>query len=389
MGMWKLMKKIKLTRLIAGLIIVGSVAAINPITENAEWKKDDTGYWFEDGGSWVTGWKNLDGKWYYFNSNGYMAHDTEIDGWKLGSDGAWIQNAILATVGNENIMEDDLNKVMKSYDAKLKQQYGADYASNSNLKDAIKKLKKQELDKLVAEKILLKKAGELNLKLTDSDLNKQVDEEITKFKAKYSGLGQYENVLKQNGISETQFKDLIKNSDIVKAVQQEIVKNVTITDDEVKSYYDKNKDTVFTKGAGANVAHILVTDEQKAKELKAKLDSGADFATLAKENSKDNGTKNNGGSLGFVQYDTKELVSEFVEGFKNLKEGQVSEPIKSQYGYHLIKVTGIKNGEVVSFDEVKEQLKNFLINQKKEAVYNAKIQEWKNALGIKTYEDKL
>lgn len=389
MGKWKYMKKLKLTRLIVGLVIIGSVTAITPMTANAEWKNDNTGWWYEEGGSWTTGWKNLDGKWYYFNSNGYMAHDTEIDGYKLGSDGAWIQNAILATVGNENIMEDDLNKVMKSYDSKLKQQYGADYASNNNLKTAIKKLKKQELDKLVSEKILLKKAGELNLKFTDTDINKQVDEEASKFKAKYSGLGQYENILKQNGITETQFKEMIKNSFIIKAVQEDIVKNVTITDDEVKSYYDKNKETVFTKGAGADVAHILVADEGKAKELKAKLDAGADFATLAKENSIDNGTKNKGGNLGFVQYNTKELVSEFVEGFKNLKEGQVSEPVKSQYGYHLIKVTGIKNGEVVSFDEVKEQLKNLLLDQKKEAVYNAKIQEWKNALGVKTYEDKL
>lgn len=370
-------------------MVIGSVFAINPIAAKAEWKSDSTGWWYEDGGSWVSGWKNLNGKWYYFNSNGYMAHDTEIDGYKLGSDGAWIQNVILATVGSENIMEDDLNKVMKSYDSKLKQQYGADYTSDGNLKTAIKKLKKQELDKLIAEKILLMKAGELNLKLTDSDINKQVDEEASKFKAKYSGLGQYENILKQNGLTETELKGLIKNLVIVKAAKEDIVKNVTIADDEVKAYYDKNKEAIFTKDAGADVAHILVADEGKAKELKAKLDAGADFGTLAKENSLDTGTKNNGGSLGFVEYNTKELVSEFVEGFKNLKEGQVSEPVKSIYGYHLIKVTGIKSGEVVPFDEVKDQLKNFLLEQKKEGIYNEKIQEWKTALGVKIYEDKL
>ncbi len=383
------MKKLKLTRLIASLMIIGSVFAINPIAANAEWKSDSNGWWYNEEGSWVTGWKNLDGKWYYFNSNGYMAHDAEIDGYKLGSDGAWIQNAILATVGNENIMEDDLNKAMKNYDAKLKQQYGADYANNSNLKAAIKNLKKQELDKLIAEKILLKKAVELNLKPTDIDISKKVEEEANKFKTKYSGLGQYENILKQNGINETEFKEVIKNSVIVKAVEEDILKNVTITDEEAKSYYDKNKENIFTKGAGANVAHILVTDEQKAKELKAKLDAGADFGTLAKENSIDNGSKNNGGSLGFVQYNTEELVREFVDGFKNLKEGQVSEPVKSQFGYHLIKVTGIKSGEVIPFDEAKEQLKNFLLEQKKDAVYDSKIKEWKTALGVKTYEDKL
>ena len=154
------MKKVKLTKLIASLIVIGSVFTINPITASAEWKQDNSGWWYVDGDSWVTGWKLIDGKWYYFNSNGYMANNTIIDGYKLGSDGAWIQNVILATVGNENIMEDDLNKVMNSYDAQLKEKYGADYASNSNLKSTIKDIKKQQLNKLVAEKILLKKAAE-------------------------------------------------------------------------------------------------------------------------------------------------------------------------------------------------------------------------------------
>ena len=383
------MKKVKLTKLIASLIVIGSMFTLNPIAASAEWKQDNSGWWYADGSSWVTGWKLLDGKWYYFNSNGYMENNTTIDGYKLGSDGAWIQNSILATIGNENIMEDDLNKVMNNYDAQLKEKYGADYASNTNLKPTIKNIKKQQLDKLIAEKILLKKAAELNLKPADNDINKLIDTEISKLKAQYSGQGQYENILKQNGISESQYREVLNNSIIAKAVQDEIVKNVTTTDDEVKAYYDKNKDTIFTQGAGATVAHILVTDEQTAKDLKAKLDAGADFATLAKANSIDPGSKNNGGSLGFVEYNTTQLVQEFVDGFKNLKEGQVSNPVKSQFGYHLIKATGLKSGEVIPFDQVKDKLKEALLEQKKESAYNAKMQEWETALNVKSYEDKL
>ena len=172
-------------------------------------------------------------------------------------------------------------------------------------------------------------------------------------------------------------------------MQDEIVKNVTVTDDEVKASYDKNKDTVFKKGAGATVAHILVADEQTAKNLKAKLDAGADFATLAKANSIDPGSKNNGGSLGFVEYNTTQLVQEFVEGFKNLKEGQVSNPVKSQFGYHLIKATGLKSGEVIPFNDVKDKLKEALIEEKKEIAYNSKMQEWETALNVKIYQDNL
>jgi foldase protein PrsA len=381
------MKKVKLTKLIASLIVIGSVFTLNPIAASAEWKEDNSGWWYEDGSTWVTGWKLVDGKWYYFNSDGYMAKNTVIDGCNLGSDGAWIQNAILATVGNENIMEDDLNKIMSSYDSQLKQKYGVDYASNSSLKPTMKKIKKQQLDKLIGEKILLKKAVELNLKPADNDITKLVNDEMNKVKVQYSG--QYDDYLKQNGINESQFKELLKNSIIEKAVQSEIVKNVTTTDDEAKTYYDKNKETAFTKGAGATVAHILVADEQTAKDLKAKLDAGADFAALAKASSTDPGSKDNGGSLGFVEYNTAQLVPEFVDGFKNLKEGQVSNPVKSQYGYHLIKATGLKSGEVIPFDQVKDKLKEAILKQKKEIAYDAKMQEWETALNVKTYEDRL
>lgn len=89
------MKKLKLTKVIASTLLVASVLALNPIGVSASWKQDSNGWWYTEGyswndDSWVTGWKNIDGNWYYFYSNGYMAHDTTIDGRQLGSDGAWI-----------------------------------------------------------------------------------------------------------------------------------------------------------------------------------------------------------------------------------------------------------------------------------------------------------
>lgn len=377
------MKKFKLTKLIASSLIVISVLGLNPIAASAQWKQSDTNWWYTEGSSWATGWREIDGKWYYFNSDGYMAHDTEIDRCKLGSDGSWIQNTVLATVGDEKITKDDLNKVMNQYDAKLKQQYGNNYATNDSIKAQIEKIKKQQLDNLVIQKMLLKKATELNLKPSDAEINTQIDAEISKYKTQYSGQAQYESFLKQNGINEDELKNLIKSKIITNAVEKDIVKNVVVTDEEIKTYYDKNKDTIFTAGAGATVAHILVADEAKAKSLKAKLDAGADFATLAKENSTDPGSKDKGGNLGFVPYNTKKLIAEFVNGFKNLKEGEVSEPIKSQYGYHLIKATGLKSAEVIPLDKVKDELKGVLLEEKQGTTFNSKIEEWKTGLKVK------
>ncbi|AWK50373.1 peptidylprolyl isomerase [Clostridium beijerinckii] len=300
-----------------------------------------------------------------------------------------IQKTVLATIGNEKITKGDFDKEMSKYDAQLKQQYGDDYATNDKVKDQITKIKKQQLDSLVTEKILLQKATELNLKPSDDDINKQIDDTINQYKTQYPAEGQFESALQQNGITEDELKESLKNEIITKAVQQDMLKDITVTDDDVQTYYDENKDAKYSVGAGATVAHILVADEETAKSLKAKLDAGADFATLAKENSTDTGTKDRGGSLGFVAYNSTELVAEFVNGFKDLKEGEVSEPVKSQYGYHIIKATGLKNAEITPFDQVKDEIKSTLLQQKQGDTFNSKVEEWKTELKVKTNEDKL
>lgn len=107
------MKKLKLSKVIASSLVVVSVLALNPIGVSAEWKQDSNGWWNTEGSSWSVGWKEINGKWYYFgqdgymetgwikydgksyylNSDGSMAHDITIDGLTLGSDGTWNQTA--------------------------------------------------------------------------------------------------------------------------------------------------------------------------------------------------------------------------------------------------------------------------------------------------------
>ncbi len=300
-----------------------------------------------------------------------------------------IQKTVLATVGDEKITKGDLDKEMNKYAAQLKQQYGDDYATNDKVKDQVTKIKQQQLDSMVSEKILLKKATELNLKPSDDEINSKIDETMNQYKTQYPEEGQFDSVLQQNGLTEDELKESLKKQIIISPVQEDMVKDITVTDDDVQTYYDENKDTKYAVGAGATVAHILVADEETAKNLKAKLDAGADFATLAKENSTDTGTKDKGGSLGFVAYNSTQLVPEFIEGFKNLKEGEISQPVKSQYGYHLIKATGLKEAEVTPLDQAKDEIKSSLLQQKQQDAFKAKVEEWKTELKVKTYADKI
>ena len=106
------MKKLKLTKVIAGTLVVGLVLVLNPIGASAEWKQNNTGWWYTEGNSWSVGWKEIDGKYYYFGQDGYMVHDTTIDGCNIGSDGTWIQSNT-QTEKNQTLNSFDVNVSIK------------------------------------------------------------------------------------------------------------------------------------------------------------------------------------------------------------------------------------------------------------------------------------
>lgn len=311
-----------------------------------------------------------------------------------------IQKTVYATVGDEKITKADMDEEMKATIDQLKQQYGDDYANNEKIKDQLKQMKVQYLNAMVNEKLMLKNAESVGVTPTDDELNEYADKQIEQLKQAYPDDAQLQQVLEANGFTEDSYKDYAKKQYKLQKVQEAITADVEVTDDDAKAYYDENKDSQYTVGAGANAAHILIAEKgsdgnidfdaslAKANEVKAKLDAGADFAQLASEYGTD-GTKDKGGDLGFVAYNQANYDQDFLAGFKQLSEGQISDPIKSQFGYHIIKATGIKDEVVTPFDDVKEQIKSQLSQQKQSEAFNTKISEWKDASKVKTYEDKL
>lgn len=95
------MKKTNLKKIILIGLLTTSILVAFPVGASAEWRQNTRGWWYSQGNSYATGWNNIDGKWYYFydhgSMNGYMAFDTFINGYKLGLDGAWIQNSTTTT----------------------------------------------------------------------------------------------------------------------------------------------------------------------------------------------------------------------------------------------------------------------------------------------------
>lgn len=111
-----------------------------------------------------------------------------------------------------------------------------------------------------------------------------------------------------------------------------------------------------------NARHILVKTEEKAKELKEKLEDGEEFALLAKQHSLDPGSKSRGGELGFFM--KGKMVPEFEEAAFELEEGEISEPVKSDFGWHIIQVVEKRSAQVPTLTEVKGDIKNQLIQDR-------------------------
>ncbi|MCR1934861.1 peptidylprolyl isomerase [Clostridium tepidum] len=298
----------------------------------------------------------------------------------------------IAKVNGEKIQRKDLeeNPRLKQVVNQIKMQYGEEFEKSEKGKEVIKEQKKQILDNLITEKLLLQKAKELKVVPKEDELNKEVDKYINGIKSAYKdNEKKYEEDLKSSGFTEKMIKDSYKNQIIISKVQIEVTKDIKVEDKDAKKYYDENQYMFTEKPNTMNVSHILVKTEDEAKKVKKRLDAKEDFAKVAKEVSQDPGSKEKGGLLGDVNYNDSQLDPTFMKAAMALKEGAVSNPVHTQFGYHIIKVNSKKEYPVKKYDAVKEDIKKQLKSEKQQEAYTKKIEEWKKASKIKTYEKNI
>lgn len=143
-----------------------------------------------------------------------------------------------------------------------------------------------------------------------------------------------------------------------------------LTDAAMKKVYDDAAKKIADEQE-VHARHILVATEEEAKAVKAELDKGADFAKLAKEKSKDPGASD-GGDLGF--FTKEQMVPEFSKVAFALEPGRISDPVKTQFGWHIIKVEEKRNRKPPEFDKVKPQIEQY-VTRKAQADYVAKLRE--------------
>ena len=235
---------------------------------------------------------------------------------------------ILATVAGQEITSADLEAFIQSMPKEQQM-----YASNPQFRQ-------QVLDQLINARLFAKYAEDMKMDETE------------------------------------EFKTILKNAikDILASMAiGETVKAVEVTEDEMKSFYEENSN-YFEQGATVSAKHILVKEEAKCQEVLEEIVAGKAFEVAAQEYSTcPSGQK--GGDLG--EFGKGQMVKEFEEAAFNAEIGQVVGPVATQFGYHLIKVEAKNEATVTPYEEVKEQIRRNLLQQKQNKAYGDKVAELK------------
>ena len=240
--------------------------------------------------------------------------------------------------------------------------------------NVVEEFRKLKLEQLVTNELLVQEAKDRGIEVNNEEMNNIFDQQINALKQQNNlNEEQLEKAIQQQGFeSMQQYKDMFfennMNGFLVNKLREEVINKVEVSDEEAQEFYNNNQQQ-FETSEQKKVSHILFDEKSKAEEVLAEINNGADFAEMAKEHST-GPTAENGGDLGFITAGERGLDATFRDAAMELNVGEVSsEPVETQFGFHLIKVTDFREAGVRDFEEVKSQIKNQLRSQKQSQTF--------------------
>lgn len=239
----------------------------------------------------------------------------------------------------------------------------------------VKQNGKEALESLIAERIVDQEAKKQKVSVSDQE----IQGELQKYYNNYGGQEVFFQALTSSGFT---LDDVKKDLALSLKIKKLMEPRIAINDEDLRAYFEENKAS-FAQEKQVKVSHILVDTQEKAAEIKKRLVSGEDFAKLAQEYSTDTATRDSGGELGFIR--KGEMVKEFETAAFSAKAGEISEPVKTEFGYHLVKVLEIKEAREASFEQSKSQIFEAVFEQRVDAEYNIWMEEMRRQYKVENF----
>jgi len=210
------------------------------------------------------------------------------------------------------------------------------------------------LDQMINVELLLQEAEKQAIVVSENE----IEQELNNLRRQALTEEAFEELLKQRNIKLPELKKQVSEQLIInKLLNETVLSKIEISDSKIRNYYNANKDDFKAKEGEIRVRHILVVQEEQAKQLLKDLQAGKDFAELAKLESIDTVSAIGGGDLGFIR--KGQMVKEFEDAAFDLKLGQLSSIVTTQFGYHIIK----REGNRIPYSEAKKQIRQILLNE--------------------------
>jgi parvulin-like peptidyl-prolyl isomerase len=274
------------------------------------------------------------------------------------------KEGVAASVGTSDITLAELNTAYE----RLPEQYKAQLTRTDVLKQ------------LIDEKLLLLDAEAKKITVSEADVQKEISALMVTNNITEE---EFNQALALQGVNKSEFLTAFKNRLLIaKLFNVTVLSATTVTTQEAKTYYDENQD-IFTQPASVHAAHILVNTSAEADEIVSELSSGKNFTDLAKKYSIDPSAKVNGGDLGYFSQGM--MVPAFEEAAFATAKGKYSDPVQTQFGWHIIWVIDTKPAQVILFDDIKTELIESLRMTKARTDFQTYLSELGNKTKIVTY----
>ncbi|WP_423326344.1 peptidylprolyl isomerase [Deferribacter abyssi] len=292
------------------------------------------------------------------------------------------ENKIIAKVNGSPIYESEVNAVFA--EILLKNGIAPNSVDFNN--PQFREIKEKIVDQLIDREVLAQHSEKFSYK----NIEKDIKTKLSELKSSFNNEKEFQDALKRNNLTEQELKNKIRKNILVRKQIDAIKSNIKVTEVEKKEFYNKNINKFKTPDS-VHVKHIIILTGKKRSDIDAKklineiynkINKGESFEDLAKKYSED-ASAQNGGDLGFI---TKgKTVPEFEKIAFTTKTGKVSKPFKSKFGYHILKVIENKKGKTLTYEEVKKQISQLIVDNKLENIIKDKIRKWRKNDKIEKY----